>query len=131
MSFDIKNDTLRIIVPVGTIPGREIPLFENATALAKEAFEAAGFEKVVLVEKPAAFFTRAYSDSGCGWAALYNYGLVLRSSFTPYVTLEELQKHAAIINVWHDIFSHKIPTDTLIKFSPTLTMAAVNALANK
>lgn len=131
MSFDIKNDTLRIIVPVGTIHGADVPLFDNATALAKEAFEAAGFEKVELVEKPAAFFMRAYSDVMQRQSAMYNYGLVLRSSFTPYVTNEELQKHAAIINVWHDIFSHKIPTDTLIKFAPTLTMVAVNKLANK
>lgn len=131
MSFNPEKDTLRIVVPSEEVKGRDLPLLINATKLAKEAFEEAGFQNVELIEKPEAFFLRAYSEESWRWAAIYNYGLVLRSSFTPHVTLPELKKHAAIINVWHDIFSHIIPTDTLVKFSPTITMVAVDELAKK
>lgn len=129
MAFDVKQDVVKIVIP-SDVP--ENHPYATAAALmqsfgtgAQEVFDAEGFEKVELVEKPFTFFVHSQSNALEREKQFSQYLITLRAVCYGGVTLPEQQKHARMINLYHDMFTHVLPTDTRVDFSPTITIAAI------
>ncbi|QVW28645.1 hypothetical protein pEaSNUABM8_00148 [Erwinia phage pEa_SNUABM_8] len=89
-----------------------------------------GFINTEIVERPFGFFRHANLDDTVRNRMIEQYRLTLAGCLDLHVTEPETCKHIAMINVWHDVFTHVIPTGTSIVFSPTLAMLNVAALRN-
>jgi len=130
MGFDLHNDVLKVVIPSEIPDGH--PLSFSATSMQELGTSAAlrltkeGFMNVVLVEKPFAFFVHSQSSADERKKQFAGYILTLKAICADNVTLGEQQKHAQIVRVYHDMFTHQIPTDTCVDFSPTLAMATVS-----
>lgn len=130
MGFDLHNDIVKIVVPSEIPTGH--PLSVSATSMQTLGASAAsrltkeGFKHVELVEKPFAFFVHSQSTAVERKKQFAGYLLTLEAICADNVTIGEQQKHAQIVRVYHDMFTHRMPTDTRVDFSPTLSMAVLS-----
>ena len=120
-----KNVEVIIAVPPIQTGGVVAGLIENWGVLSREALLAEGYQNVTTKVIPWAFFSHAHSTETMRQKHFNEYLLLLRAISAGGVLPEEQDKHVRMVKVYHDMFSHQLPTDTVVTFSPTLTMAAL------
>lgn len=117
-----KNDIVVIAIPPQT-GGIVAGMIENWGVLAREALLAEGYLNVSTKIIPWAFFAHAHSTEEMREKHFYEYLVLLRAISHVTAQPEEQYKHTRMLKLYHDMFSHQLPTDTVVTFSPTLTMA--------
>ncbi|QVW55818.1 hypothetical protein pEaSNUABM9_00237 [Erwinia phage pEa_SNUABM_9] len=106
------------------------PDFYSSVCAVQARLREQGYTNTEIVERPIGFFRHANLDEVVRNRMIAQYRLTLAGCLDPQVTELETCKHIGMINVWHDVFTHVIPTGTSIEFSPTLAMLNVAALKN-
>lgn len=120
-----KNEVVVIAVPPIQTGGVIASMIENWGVLAREVLLAEGYPNVSTKVIPWAFFTRAHSTADMQQKHFNDYLLLLRAVADGSALPEEQDKHIRMLKLYHDMFSHQLPTDTVMTFSPTLTMVVL------
>lgn len=120
-----ENIELVIAVPPVGTGGVVASMIETWGTVAATALKSQGFENVTTKVVPWGFFVRSQPNEQALLAHLNPYLLTLRAICDPNASLPEQYKHFAMVRVYHDMFTHALPVDTTVTFTPTLTMAAI------
>lgn len=120
-----ENFSLVIPVPPKGTGGVVAALIETWGVTARQKLIEGGFENVSTRIVPWSFFVRSQPHEQALLAHVNPYLVTLRAICDPGVSLPEQYKHFAMVRVYHDMFTHNLPVDTTVTFTPTLTMIAI------